>query len=59
MNPWPGAFTWLPSPEGPRKLKVFSCIQHRRAEAAAGTVVHADKHVPARSLREKVRSCCA
>jgi methionyl-tRNA formyltransferase len=44
MNPWPGAFTWLPSPEGPRKLKVFSCIQHRRAGAAPGTVVHADKH---------------
>jgi len=44
MNPWPGAFTWLPSTEGPRKLKVFSCIQHRRAEAAPGTVVRADKH---------------
>ena len=44
MNPWPGAFTWLPSPEGPRKLKVFSCIQHKRTEAAPGTVVHADKH---------------
>lgn len=44
MNPWPGAFTWLPSPEGPRKLKVFSCIQHRRTDASPGTVVRADKH---------------
>lgn len=44
MNPWPGAFTWLPGPEGPRKLKLFSCIQHRKAGAAPGTVVSADKH---------------
>ena len=44
MNPWPGAFTWLPSPDGPRKLKVFACIQHRKSGAAPGTVVHADKH---------------
>ena len=44
MNPWPGAFTSLPGPDGPRKLKVFSCIQHRRAGAAPGTVVSADKH---------------
>ena len=44
MNPWPGAFTWLPGVEGPRKLKLFACIQHRRTDAAPGTVVTADKH---------------
>ena len=44
MNPWPGAFTWLPAPDGPRKLKVFSCIQHRRAAGAPGTVLRADKN---------------
>lgn len=44
MNPWPGAFTWLPGPEGPRKLKVFSCIQHRRATGLSGTVLRADKN---------------
>ena len=43
MNPWPGAFTFLPTPEGPRKLKVFACIQHRRNIGAPGTVVRADK----------------
>jgi methionyl-tRNA formyltransferase len=44
MNPWPGAFTWLPGPEAPRKLKVFTCIQHRRAAGPAGTVLRADKN---------------
>ena len=62
MNPWPGAFTWLPGPshpersaerevEGPgafgappRKLKVFTCIQHRRETGVPGTVLRADKN---------------
>ena len=44
MNPWPGAFTFLPTPDGPRKLKVFACIQHSRDIGTAGTVVRADKH---------------
>lgn len=29
MNPWPGAFTWVPLPGGRKKLKVFSVIQSR------------------------------
>jgi methionyl-tRNA formyltransferase len=43
MNPWPAAHTWLPTPDGPRKLKVFGCIQHRRESGAPGTVLAADR----------------
>ena len=50
MNPWPAASTVLPDAEGnpPRKLKVFSVIQHRRfvpssAAESPGTVLWADK----------------
>jgi methionyl-tRNA formyltransferase len=43
MNPWPSAYTWMPSPDGPRKLKVFSCIQYRRMTGPAGQVLRADK----------------
>ncbi|MDB6149671.1 MAG: Methionyl-tRNA formyltransferase [Chthoniobacter sp.] len=43
MNPWPAAYTWLPTSDGPRKLKVFSCIQHRRDSGAAGEVLRADR----------------
>jgi methionyl-tRNA formyltransferase len=44
MNPWPGAYTWFPSCEGARKLKVFSCIRHRRDSGEAGVVLRADRH---------------
>jgi methionyl-tRNA formyltransferase len=45
MNPWPGAYTWLPTEEGVKKLKVFSGIMHHcDLGAAPGTVVRADKH---------------
>jgi methionyl-tRNA formyltransferase len=43
MNPWPAAHTFLPTPEGPRQLKVFSCIQHRRETGSAGVVLRADR----------------
>ena len=43
MNPWPAAHTWLPTADGPRKVKVFACIQHRRETAAPGTVLAADR----------------
>ena len=36
MNPWPSAYTWLPTADGSRKLKVFGCIQSRRAQGRAG-----------------------
>jgi methionyl-tRNA formyltransferase len=43
MNPWPAAHTWLPTADGPRKLKVFSCIMHRRTSGAPGVVLAADR----------------
>ena len=43
MNPWPAAHTALPTPEGPRQIKVFSCIQHRRDAGPAGVVLRADR----------------
>ena len=44
MNPWPGAFTFLPSANGARKLKVFSCIQHPRAAGTPGVVLRSDRN---------------
>jgi methionyl-tRNA formyltransferase len=43
MNPWPAAHTFLPTPDGPRQLKVFSSIQHRRVSGPAGVVLRADR----------------
>lgn len=43
MNPWPAAHTFLRTADGPRKLKVFSCIQHRRGSGEPGRVLSADK----------------
>jgi methionyl-tRNA formyltransferase len=42
MNPWPAAHTFLPTSEGLRKLKVFSCISHRRTMGSPGVVLRAD-----------------
>jgi methionyl-tRNA formyltransferase len=44
MNPWPSAYTWFPTDDGPRKLKVFGCIQSRRGAGTAGEVLRADKN---------------
>ncbi len=43
MNPWPSAYTWLPTSDGRRKLKVFSCIQYRRVTGLQGQVLRSDK----------------
>jgi methionyl-tRNA formyltransferase len=43
MNPWPAAHTFLPTADGPRKLKVFSCIQHRRDSGSPGVVLRTDR----------------
>jgi methionyl-tRNA formyltransferase len=45
MNPWPGAFTWLPVEGGRRKLKVFSVIQSRilSGDAVSGTVLQVER----------------
>jgi methionyl-tRNA formyltransferase len=39
MNPWPAAYTLLPTAEGAKKLKIFACIQHRRNIGPPGQVV--------------------
>jgi len=39
MNPWPAAMTFLPTPTGTKRLKVFSCIQCRKTKGAAGEVL--------------------
>jgi methionyl-tRNA formyltransferase len=44
MNPWPAAHTFIPAPDGPRKLKLFSCIQHTRPIGEPGRVARADKN---------------
>jgi methionyl-tRNA formyltransferase len=45
MNPWPGAYTWLPTQDGPRKFKIFAGIMHHcDLNAPPGTVVRTDKH---------------
>jgi methionyl-tRNA formyltransferase len=45
MNPWPGAFTWVPLPGGLKKLKVFSVIQSRSPSEGlpGGTVLRVEK----------------
>jgi len=43
MNPWPGAYTWFPTSEGARKLKVYSCIRHRKDSGPAGAILRADR----------------
>jgi methionyl-tRNA formyltransferase len=44
MNPWPGAYTFIASPEGPRLLKIFSTILSNRAEGKPGEVLRTDEH---------------
>jgi trk system potassium uptake protein TrkA len=41
MNPWPAAHTFLPTAEGPRKLKVFSSILHSRQIGEPGVFIAA------------------
>jgi methionyl-tRNA formyltransferase len=45
MNPWPGAYTWLPTSDGLRKLKIYAGIMHHcDLGQPPGTVVKTDKH---------------
>ncbi len=45
MNPWPGAYTWFPTDDGPKKLKIFAGIMHHcDIHPTPGTVVRTDKH---------------
>ncbi len=42
MNPWPGAFTYIPDREAvPRKLKLFEAAQNPRLPAPPGMVIGA------------------
>jgi methionyl-tRNA formyltransferase len=45
MNPWPGAYSWLPTSDGLRKLKIYAGIMHHcDLGQPPGTVVRTDKH---------------
>ncbi|MCC6356657.1 MAG: methionyl-tRNA formyltransferase [Verrucomicrobiae bacterium] len=44
MNPWPGAYTFIPSPEGPRMLKIFATILSSRAKGKPGEILRTDEH---------------
>jgi methionyl-tRNA formyltransferase len=42
MNPWPAAHTFLPSPAGPRQLKVFAASLQPEIAGRPGEVLRAD-----------------
>ncbi len=42
MNPWPAAHTFLPSPAGPRQLKVFAASPQSDVTGSPGEVLRAD-----------------
>jgi len=44
MNPWPGAYTFLPSADSPRMLKIFSTKLSFRANGKPGEVLRTDDH---------------
>jgi methionyl-tRNA formyltransferase len=44
MNPWPGAHTFLPTPAGPRQLKIFAGVPQSDAAGLPGEVLRADAH---------------
>ena len=44
MQPWPGAYTWLPDGADQKMLKVFSVILSRRAKGKPGEVVEVNSH---------------
>ena len=44
MQPWPGAYTWLPDGADQKMLKVFAVILSRRAKGKPGEVVETNSH---------------
>ena len=44
MNPWPAAHTFLPTPAGPRQLKIFAGTMQEDGAAPPGAVLRADDH---------------
>ncbi len=44
MQPWPGAYTWIPDGQDQKMLKIFSVILSRRANGKPGEVVEVNPH---------------
>jgi len=44
MQPWPGAYTWIPDGQDQKMLKIFSVILSRRANGKPGEVVEVNTH---------------
>ncbi|MCX6947168.1 MAG: methionyl-tRNA formyltransferase [Verrucomicrobia bacterium] len=44
MQPWPGAYTWVPDGADQKMLKVFLVILSKRAKGKPGEVVKVDSH---------------
>ena len=44
MQPWPGAYTWIPDGQDQKMLKIFSVILSRRAKGKPGEIVEVNPH---------------
>jgi methionyl-tRNA formyltransferase len=44
MQPWPGAYTWIPEGTDQKMLKIFSVILSRRAKGRPGEIVEVNSH---------------
>ena len=44
MQPWPGAYSWIPDGQDQKMLKVFSVILSRRAKGKPGEIVDVNSH---------------
>jgi len=44
MQPWPGAYTWIPDGQDQKMLKVFTVILSRRAKGKPGEIVEVNPH---------------
>jgi methionyl-tRNA formyltransferase len=44
MQPWPGAYTWIPDGLDQKMLKIFSVILSRRAKGKPGEVIEVNPH---------------
>lgn len=44
MQPWPGAYTWIPNGQDQKMLKIFSVILSRRAKGKPGEIVEVNPH---------------
>ena len=44
MQPWPGAYTWIPDGTDQKMLKIFSVILSKRAKGKPGEIVEVNSH---------------